>query len=274
MNPPRYPWYDALWLNQYVAAREFIRERHPERLESFVRAFDVLRTRPDFQVREFDRVFEPEVLQQIKNIIQGLPKTEVETHEILKFGRFVVHDHPYLTELQQSVQGLVSEAAGEPVEPLYNFLSLYTKLGQCPVHLDAPEAKWTLDLCIDQSEPWPIHFSQIQPWPCDLDEAQAWGDGWADLVKADTRNRFQPYMLQPGKAILFSGSSQWHYRDRLARTGGSPFCHLMFFHYIPRGTKELIRPRNWPRLFELPDLEQVIAKKSGSRQFRVADSNR
>lgn len=55
----------------------------------------------------------------------------------------------------------MSEAADEAVEAGYNaFLSLYDRLGVCPVHLDSPEAKWTLDLYIDQSVCWPIQVSQ------------------------------------------------------------------------------------------------------------------
>ena len=31
----------------------------------------------------------------------------------------------------------------------------------------------------------------------------------------------------------------------------------LFFHFIPRGTAELVRPRNWARLFGIPELDQV-----------------
>ncbi len=32
-------------------------------------------------------------------------------------------------------------------------------------HMDAPDAMWTLDICLEQSEPWPISFSQPVDWP-------------------------------------------------------------------------------------------------------------
>ena len=34
--------------------------------------------------------------------------------------------------------------------PAYNFLSLYTQLDICEPHMDAPKAKWTLNVCIEQ----------------------------------------------------------------------------------------------------------------------------
>ena len=127
------------------------RRVRPEALVEFDRTFEVLRTRPDFQVTEFPRVFSDPVMEDIRQAIRELQQGQLELHEIRSFGRFIVHDHPFITELQQSIVDLVSQAAGEPVEPGYNFLSLYTKSGVCPVHMDAPDAKWTLDLCVRQS---------------------------------------------------------------------------------------------------------------------------
>jgi hypothetical protein len=167
----------------------------------------------------------------------------------------VVHNHPYFTELQRSTTALVSELAGEPVEPIYNFLSLYSKFGVCPVHLDAPEAKWTLDICIEQTEPWPIHFSQIVPWP---EELPYQGDDWQEQIKRAPELKFQSYTLHPGQALLFSGSSQWHYRDRLSTNGAQHSCKLLFFHFVPQGTLELSQPKNWPKLFALPELAEVL----------------
>jgi hypothetical protein len=28
----------------------------------------------------------------------------------------------------------------------------------------------------------------------------------------------------------------------------------LFFHFIPRGTAELVKPQNWARLFGIPEL--------------------
>ena len=78
---------------------------------------------------------------------------ELEKQELFNFGRLVVHDHPYFNQIQNTMTDLVSEIAQEPVEAYYNFLSLYNNLGVCEVHMDALSAKWTLDVCINQSDP-------------------------------------------------------------------------------------------------------------------------
>src|SRR5207244_3336916 len=125
-----------------------------------------------------------------------------------------------------------------------------------PVHLDAPAAKWTLDLCVDQSTPWPIYFSQVCPWP--ESDGEAWSDeDWQDKVKQSASLKFTAYTLKPGQAVVFSGSSQWHYRDRLPDAAIHHFCTLLFLHFIPRGTAELVQSKNWARLFGIPDLSQV-----------------
>jgi hypothetical protein len=80
------------------------------------------------------------------------------------------------------------------------------------MHLDAPSAKWTFDYCIEQSGSWPIHLSQVRPWP------ETWANDdpdWEATVRNDPDNQFSPIELQEGEAIIFSGSSQWHYRDRI-----------------------------------------------------------
>ena len=143
--------------------------------------------------------------------------------KIALYGR--KHDIAEFSTLQDSLVDQASEWAGEPLESSYNFLSLYTRMGVCNPHLDSPSAKWTLDLCIDQSEPWPIHLSQVVPWP---DKNAQIGENWTSEIKEDRSLNFSASTLNPGDAILFSGSSQWHYRDALPRDGGKRYCDLLF----------------------------------------------
>ena len=149
----------------------------------------------------------------------------------------------------------VSAWVGEVVEPSYNFLSLYNNLGVCKPHMDAPSAKWTVDYCISQSEPWPIHFSQIVPWPEDWQDT---GDDWADRIKRDPQHQFCTQVLQEGQAVVFGGSSQWHYRDRIARSQRNNFCTLAFFHFVPKGLRPLINPATWPELFGIAELRDHV----------------
>jgi hypothetical protein len=256
-----YPWYDSVWLSQYEQAKSIIRAVRPDALAGFVDGFRILHTRADFQVKFLEQPFDESTVAEIKRAIAALRPTDLEFHEARIFGRFVVHDHPFFSELQQRMIPWVSELAGEPVEARYNFLSLYTSKGVCAVHMDAPEAKWTLDFCIDQGAPWPIYFSEVQPWPDSVNEEWK-NEGWENHIKQSKSLEFTGYTLQPGQALLFSGSSQWHYRDPMPEAHGKQFCTLLFFHFIPGGTAEIIKPLNWSRLFGIPELNGLSQTKA------------
>ena len=249
-----YPWYDSNWLTDYVRVKNYIKQHYREKYPEFFAAFEPLRTRHDFETIKLDNVFDRQTLQDARNIIQNLKSQEREKHEFFSFGRLVVHDLSFFNDLQQSLTDLVSKAVKEPVEPYYNFLSLYNNFGLCQVHMDAPEAKWTLDCCIEQSEPWPIYFSQVQSWP---EAFKSRDKNWQEQIINDPNNIFSAYSLEEREGLIFSGSSQWHYRERIPQTTQKSFCHLVFFHYIPKGTREIIDPQNWSDLFDIPDLKSL-----------------
>lgn len=252
-NSQLYPWPDSIWLSKYEEAKAIIRSVRPDALPAFVDAFRISHTRADFKVKFLEQPFEEATLAEIRRVTASLRPTDLELHEARQFGRFVVHDHPFFTELQRQTVPWVSKAVGEQVEAGYNFLSLYTSKGVCAVHMDAPRAKWTLDLCVDQGVPWPIYLSEAQPWPDSVAEAYR-KEGWENNIKQTRSLKFTPYTMQPGQAVIFSGSSQWHYRDPMPKASGKQFCTLLFFHYIPKGAAELVRAKNWARLFGIPEL--------------------
>ncbi len=222
----------------------------------FLDAMSVFHTSPQAATVRADAIFTPGDLQQIRQVIAGLKPPDLELHEAARFKRLLVHDHPFFTELQHRIAPLVSEAVGEPVELSYNLLSLYAAQGQCSVHLDAPYAKWSLDLCVNQSCVWPIHIGAVRPWPKPDDTLWARPD-WESEIKRSAQYNFQTYSLQPGEALLFSASSQWHYRDLMPDHVGSQFSDVLFFDFMPRGTSELALPENWARLFGIPELQGI-----------------
>jgi len=124
----------------------------------------------------------------------------------------------------------------------------------------------TLDVCIDQSEIWPIHFSQAITWPEDF---QYEDTDWEERIKTDPAHTFRSYELTPGNGIIFSGSSQWHYRDRIVRAARENFCHLVFLHYIPKGTRVLSSPKKWAEHFGIPELKAL--PQESDRVVRTLD---
>jgi len=246
-------WYDSIWLTQYLTAKDIVARVAPQKLEEFVHAFDRLRTRADFAVVDAPNILDQSSLELVRKTISEIAPQQFELHEVKRFGRLIFHDHPVFGGLQQTLTPRVSEIVGEEVEPSYNFLSMYTRLGVCEPHLDSPSAKWTLDICINQSEPWPIHFSQVVPWP---EQQPSWRENWQDEIKGNLELNFASKVLLPGNGIVFSGSSQWHYRNPLpTATGSRAYCDLLFFHYIPKGTREIVNPADWARIFGIRELE-------------------
>jgi hypothetical protein len=249
-----FPWYDSNWLSSYVHAKNCIRTHYPSKYKKFLDVLAPLRTRLDFETIRISDIFDAETLVEIKKLIVKSKHEELEKHEFFTFGRMVIHNHPYFDRLQNLLTTLVSDRVGEDVEPSYNFLSLYNNLGVCDIHMDAPKVKYTLDICIEQSNPWPISISQVQPWP----EQFKYHQGWEETIKNDPNNKFISDTLHAGEAIIFSGSSQWHYRERIPKKTDNNFCHLIFFHFIPKGMSQILKPKNWAALFDIPELNNVI----------------
>ncbi|MCH2097009.1 MAG: hypothetical protein MK142_01335 [Pseudomonadales bacterium] len=247
-------WYDAYWQASYDRALNFLAKAYPKDAEAFVEALASFRVPHSFEARQLRAFFDAERIAEMREVIAGLPKAELEAHELLPYGRLVLHDHPYFTDLQDELVERVGEGVGEAVEASYNFLSLYNNLGVCDLHMDAPSAKWTLDVCIDQSDVWPLHLSRVQPWPFRLDGLSV---DWRKAVLA--RECFSSHVLEPGDALLFGGSAQWHYRERIPRRSANNFCHLIFFHFIPVGTRVLAEPEQWAQFFGVPELGEHIA---------------
>lgn len=246
-------WYDANFLRRYEAAKKFLEIVAPNRVEEFRARFEVLRTDPDYRIRHIAPVFDDKIFEQIRETVHTLPYVSLEHYESGSFGRSLLRHHPFFTELQSSLTAQVSELVGEPVSPAYNFLSLYRGAGKCEPHLDQPLSKWTLDLCIEQSVEWPIFFSQVVDWP----SAPTLRQVTIDELRADPALEFETAVLKPNQGVVFSGSSQWHFREPIG--GRHDFCHLLFFHYLPKGSEPLAEPERWAEHFNIPELDILVA---------------
>lgn len=249
---PAFAWYDGQFLAKFEAARRMLEIVAPGQAASFAAAFDALRTAPDFTVRHISPLLDEKRFEDLLSHVRAVPEAMLRSYESADFGRRILHNLPALIALQRELTPLVCQLAGEPVEPCYNFLSLYNGSGRCPPHMDAPSAKWTLDICLAQSCEWPIHFSRVVPWPTQTDSDSSIGK--ADPARLGIA--FEEHVLRPNEALLFSGSSQWHYRDAIPDAG---FCHLAFLHYHPEGCAALVDPARWAVHFNLPELDVLNA---------------
>lgn len=267
-NPPTrkidFPWYDAIWFECYKEATTLLASK-PIPLAKFEEAFDPVRVSKSFQPKLMEDLLNEEQLTHIRSAISKIPNDELVKYELFSFGRMIAHDRPEFLDLQHALTPLMSELIGMPLEPGYSFLSLYNNLGICELHMDAPISTYTLDICIEQSDVWPIYVSKIVDWPLHMDFPVDWQASVRDNIQF---NRFD---MREGDALIFGGSNQWHYRDRIPRTYRQNFCHLLFFHYVPSGLSELLLPSNWAKALDMPELEG-IARRYEQSMARQTDS--
>lgn len=150
------------------------------------------------------------------------------------FVRTYANNVPFFVAIHRQLAETASEIFGEPVKPSYVFLSMYQDNGICPLHIDRPQCRYTIDYLIRQTqpEPWPILIGEHMT----DDERQAFdesGEGHPDSpekiearIAAETWSRID---LAPNDAVCYSGTHSWHYRpDRLQGT-----ADLAFFHFVP-----------------------------------------
>jgi hypothetical protein len=152
--------------------------------------------------------------------------------------------------LQEQLRPRIEAMVGRPLVSCYNFLSRYGAKGKCDLHMDHPDAMFTFDYCIEQDAVWPIYLSRVVEWPT-AEFARGFDP---EAIIADPDYDFAEHLLRPNQALLFNGSSQWHYR-RPKVAGG--FCHLLFFHYVPAGSEALIDPVQWAAHFGIAELEPL-----------------
>ncbi|MGE0405379.1 MAG: hypothetical protein AB7O65_03695, partial [Candidatus Korobacteraceae bacterium] len=93
-----------------------------------------------------------------------------------------------------------------------------------------------------------------------------------ERIKKSHAYTFTAYSLEPGQAAVFSGSSQWHYREAIQPASGRAFCNLLFLHFIPRGTAELVEPTNWASIFGVPELDNLASNRSASDERSIAQA--
>jgi hypothetical protein len=152
-----------------------------------------------------------------------------------KFSRFMAQNVGIFQHIHNQLADFVSEQFEEQVKPSYSFLSMYDNNGICPLHIDRDQCLYTIDYLIrqDDPEPWPIYIGQ----PISDEERQdicdtglATPEDEHHIFRIKEGQTFTKVELQPNDAVLYSGTHQWHYRDRI----NFGQADLAFFHFVPK----------------------------------------
>lgn len=180
------------------------------------------------------QLFKPETHTAIKNFIdQRVPLMPMSLDE-KDFVRTYAHNVPFFVKIHQQLTDFASEQFGQKVKPSYSFLSMYKDNGICPLHIDRPQCRYTIDYLIQSTHPgpWPIHIGEhmTDDVVADINER---GVGHPDTDELKQmiidREEWSTALLEENDAVLYSGTHSWHYRsERLQGT-----ADLVFFHFVP-----------------------------------------
>jgi hypothetical protein len=169
------------------------------------------------------------LLEKIRDRVRVLKESGklFEDNEI--FHRLKVRNDPALRKIHQLIIHQLALSYLPPTSPSYCFLSLYREgKGICPVHVDKEYCEWTVTVCLNQSEPWPLYINS-ELFTEDLSQVD-----FFNLKEEEKRiytTSSKEYLLEPGDAIIYSGTRHPHWRKQLAPGN---FCDLVFFHFTER----------------------------------------
>lgn len=150
------------------------------------------------------------------------------------FVRGYANDVPFFTAIHKQLVELATEIFCEPVKPSYSFLSMYQNNGTCPLHIDRPQCRYTIDYLIRQSEAeaWPIRIAN----PMSDNERLSLEESGIGRPESDEdiqqrieSETWHEVNLSPNDAVCYSGTHSWHYRP--TRLNGT--ADLCFFHFVP-----------------------------------------
>lgn len=178
----------------------------------------------------FDQQTHESIIEYLDKWVPLLPLGRDDT----EFVRMYYHNPPSLVAVHHALKDTASTIFGEPVKPSYCFLSMYKDGGTCPLHIDRPQCRYTIDYLIRQTQPkpWPICISERMS-----DEKRQSLDASDSTHPRDTESlqarivseTWTTVNLNPNDAVCYSGTNSWHYRpEKLEGT-----ADLVFFHFVP-----------------------------------------
>lgn len=152
---------------------------------------------------QISKFFHEDIMYLIRKQIEYIKSgNDVDAYEeVGQFNRLARHNDPFFCEIHHMIKDRVSKLIGAEIIASYNFTSMYfVGQGICHKHTDRPQCKYTLSVCINQDEIWPINISGKE------------------------------YNMECGDAVLYSGTDNVHYRNKIQ---DGNYCDLIFFHFVP-----------------------------------------
>jgi hypothetical protein len=179
----------------------------------------------------FDERTRDTILRFVNEVAPMIPFADDKGRPDLgqKFNRRWCNDLPFFTDIHNQLTPYASELFGEEVKPSYNFLSRYRSGGSCPLHVDRPQCRYTIDYLIQQeeSEPWPICIGpqMSDDEVLEIRDHFPLGEARESIIE---QTDWTTCLLNPNDAVCYSGTHAWHYRPISTPTP----VDLVFFHFV------------------------------------------
>ena len=157
--------------------------------------------------------------------VEELKKSGTTLQSDTLFNRFFATNDPKFTLFQNKfVAPSLVDLFDWPLKPTYNFLSCYLPgEGECPMHVDRSQCFLTIDVCLNQSKPWPLYVNSSKDFSNHYFKK--------DIQEHERiKQASEEFIMEPGDALCYSGTNHAHWRKRI---DGDNFCDLVFFHFVP-----------------------------------------
>lgn len=184
-------------------------------------------------------LFALDVAESIKNHINDRVKTlslgvpllsDAADEEFPKFNRQYAHNPPLLVKIHSQLTEFASEQFEEKLKPSYAFLSIYNEQGVCPLHIDRPQCYRTIDYLVSQkvNNGWPLYISKSFERN-EIKDSKILPETEQEIEEIKKSFEWNEIILNPNDAVLYSGTHQWHYRNKI----DGETATLIFFHFVP-----------------------------------------
>jgi len=248
---PQLPWYDARISQRIEVARRFLAGNHPRVLARLELALSHLVVDPQFHLESRAAFLPSDALASLTAAIDR-HSTDMHDEEMPMLGRLKINDLPAFEPARELAQRWVEDRTGLEVVPTYTMFVRYGAQGKLPVHLDSPDSHFTVGIRLGHASNWPITCSAVQTWPPDVDP-QAWS---GEALQNDLSLGWRTIDPEPNEAILFSASTQWHWRGPMPSGSDRPY-DMLYCSFIAREGRYILSPEGWTEGLGIDELRPL-----------------
>ena len=153
----------------------------------------------------------PEVCQALlKQLWSDLCQKDVQTcypdNDILLKPALEIHGDDYIpiAHFHWGVTSAVSEMTGADLLPSFSYFRMYVGGDICRIHSDRPASEVSLSVT--------LAYGDDKPWPFSVATTPVARPGMMNLSDEFGDEPFATFIMQPGDAVLYAGSTHRHGR--------------------------------------------------------------